>query len=222
MCLEENLRKIKDNLPESCSIIGVSKTRSIEEIKEVYNLGVLDFGENKVQELIEKSSSLGEDIRWHFIGHLQRNKVKYLVGLVYLIQSLDSERLLLEIEKEYKKALKIAKVLIEINIGREKNKSGILVEDLPKLIEEIEKCSNVLVLGIMSVIPQGDEKSCRNYFKELNKIYKELSEKNYKNITMEYLSMGMTGDYIYASEEGANMVRIGEGIFGKRNYNEEG
>ena len=160
-----------------------------------------------------------DDVKWHLIGHLQRNKVKYIAGRVQLIHSLDSLRLLEEIEKQYKSKDIIAQVLIEINIGKEENKSGIFLEDLEELIEACESCSNVKVKGLMTVIPKGNDESCREYFKEMKTTFDNLKERKFKNIEMKYLSMGMTGDYKIAIEQGSNMVRIGEGIFGKRNYN---
>lgn len=222
MYISENIKKILNDIPENVKLIAVSKTRSIEEIKEAYDFGIRDFGENKVQELVLKEEKLSKDIKWHLIGHLQRNKVKYIVDKVYLIQSLDSIRLLNEIENEYKKKNKTANALIEVNIGREENKTGVLEENLNDLICEIEKCKNVKISGLMAIIPKGDEISCLNYFRKVKSIFDRLSNINYKNITMEILSMGMSSDYKYAVSEGSNMVRIGEGIFGKRNYNKEG
>lgn len=222
MSILKNINEILGDLPEDIKLIAVSKTRSIEEIKEAYDYGIRDFGENKVQELILKEEKLNKDIKWHLIGHLQRNKVKYIVGKVYLIHSLDNINLLKEIEKEYKKQNLTANSLIEVNIGREESKTGILEENLDELILEIERCENVKILGLMAIIPKGDEKACLNYFKKVKELYDRLSKIKYKNITMKILSMGMTSDYKYAVREGSNMVRIGEGIFGKRNYNKEG
>ncbi|MDV3426790.1 MAG: YggS family pyridoxal phosphate-dependent enzyme [Bacillota bacterium] len=222
MSILNNIEKILNEIPEEVKLVAVSKTRSIEEIKEAYDYGIRDFGENKVQELISKEEKLNKDIKWHLIGHLQRNKVKYIVGKVYLIHSLDNINLLREIEKEYKKHDLTAKSLIEVNIGREESKTGILAENLEELIFEIEKCENVKILGLMAIIPKGDEIACLNYFKKVKELYDRLSKIKYKNISMKILSMGMTSDYKYAVSEGSNMVRIGEGIFGKRNYNKEG
>ena len=167
---------------------------------------------------MNKVEAFSGDVRWHLIGHLQKNKVKYIVGKVALIHSLDSISLLQEIEKRFKAIDEVANVLIQINIGRDPNKSGIMEEELEGLIEACESCENVKVKGIMTVIPKGDEESCRKYFRKMKKIYDDLSKKKYNNINMEYLSMGMTGDYKIAISEGSNMIRIGEGIFGKRIY----
>lgn len=219
MSISENYTKLKSELSDQIELISVSKTRTIEEIKEAYEIGARNFGENKVQELIDKYDKLPKDIKWHLIGHLQRNKVKYLVGKVALIQSLDSIRLLEEIEKQYEKHSMCVNTLIQINIGREESKTGILLENLDELINAVEKCKNVKVKGIMVTIPKGDEDSCRFYFEKTREIFDDLKKKSYNNISMEILSMGMSGDYKTAIAAGSNMIRIGEGIFGKRNYN---
>ena len=219
MSIAENYLDILNEIPNNVSLITVSKTRAVEEILEAYNAGAREFGENKVQELCNKYEELPKDIKWHLIGHLQRNKVKYLVDKVYLIHSLDSIRLLDEIEKQFSSKGKVANALIQINIGKEDSKTGVLLEDLQGLIEACERCNSVKIKGLMATIPIGDEESCRYFFKEMKKVYEKLRENTYNNIDMEVLSIGMTGDYDIAIEEGSNMIRIGEGIFGKRNYN---
>lgn len=219
MSIEENIVKIRETIPEGVTLIAVSKTKPVEDLQIVYDNGIRDFGENKVQELTDKFEKLPQDIRWHLIGHLQRNKVKYIVGKVYLIHSLDSVKLLNEIERHYAASDMTAEVLIQINIGKEESKTGIDVEDIEELISACESCNHVKVRGIMSIIPQGDEESCRRYFHQMKNLFDELKSRTFKNIRMEFLSMGMTGDYKVAIEEGSNMVRVGEGIFGKRNYN---
>lgn len=216
----ENIMNIKSHIGENVTLVAVSKTKPLEDIQEAYNLGVRDFGENKVQELVYKMDNIcHDDIKWHLIGHLQRNKVKYIVGRVHLIHSLDNIGLLQEIEKQYKNNNEIAYVLIQINVGKEESKSGVYVENLEELIQACENCSNVKVKGIMTIIPQGDDESSRKYFKETKEIFDNLKERKFKNLEMKYLSMGMTGDYKIAVEEGANIIRIGQGIFGKRDYN---
>ena len=217
--IKQNIEELKSKIPEEVKLLAVSKTKPLEELEEAYIAGMRDFGENKVQELVKKSENFHDDVRWHFIGQLQSNKVKYLVDKVYLIHSLGSFSLLKEIEKVYGKADKVANALIQINIGKEESKSGILEEDLYGFIEEIERCNYVSVKGIMVIIPIGDEESNRKYFRRTKEIFDELKEKKYKNITMEILSMGMTHDFMTAIEEGSNLVRIGTGIFGERNYN---
>ena len=217
MSIEKNLREIKKNIPKDITLVAVSKTKPIEDIELAYKLGQKDFGENKVQELIYKEEILPKDIRWHFIGNLQTNKVKYLVGKVYLIHSLSSMKLLKKIEDEFSKKNSVANLLIQINIGKENSKGGIFVEDLNDIITEIEKCNNVKVKGLMAIIPKGNIEENRFYFKQMKSIFDNISTGVYKNISMEVLSMGMTHDFEIALEEGTNLVRIGEGIFGKRN-----
>lgn len=219
MSIKENISGILTSIPQDVHLIAVTKTRTIDEIKEAYNIGLRDFGENKVQELISKYDSFDSSVRWHLIGHLQRNKVKYIVGKVHLIHSLDSIRLLQEIEKQYKEHNLTAEVLIEINIGREENKTGIMEEDLEELIIQCENCTNVKVKGLMTVLPMCNEEEQGKYFIRIKGLWDSIKSKSYNNIEMKYLSMGMTGDYKIAINEGSNMIRIGTGIFGKRNYN---
>lgn len=219
MSIAENLDNVKNSIPEGVKLVAVSKTKPVEDIKEAYDCGIRDFGENKVQELLAKYDEFHNDVRWHLIGHLQVNKVKYIVGKVFLIHSLDSVKLLKELEKRYAKENLYADALIEINIGREESKSGILLENLDELLSECQKCSNVRIKGLMTVIPIGDEESNKKYFSQMKSLFEKLKVMNLKNVEMKYLSMGMTGDYKTAILEGANIVRIGQGIFGKRNYN---
>ncbi|WP_411679201.1 YggS family pyridoxal phosphate-dependent enzyme [Clostridium thailandense] len=219
MSIEENVINVRETIPEGVTLIAVSKTKPVEDLQRVYDMEIRDFGENKVQELTDKFEKLPKDIRWHLIGHLQKNKIKYIVGKVYLIHSLDSVKLLEELEKHYKAKNMTAEVLIQINIGKEESKTGIYVEDLEVLISSCENCSNVKVRGLMAIIPQGSEKECGDYFKRMKNLFDDLKKRSFKNISMEILSMGMTGDYRLAIKEGSNMVRVGEGIFGKRNYN---
>ena len=219
MDIKNNIESLRRNIPNEVTLLAVSKTKPLNELEEAYNAGIRDFGENKVQELKDKFENFHKDVRWHFIGNLQTNKVKYLVGKTFLIHSLSSIKLLEVIEKEFGKKNIIADTLIQINIGREESKGGLLEEDLDTLIEAIEKCKFVKVKGIMSVIPKGNEESNRYYFKKVKDIFDSLKNKEFKNTQMEILSMGMTHDYHIAIEEGSNFIRIGEGIFGKRNYN---
>ena len=224
--IKENLAQVEKNIEAACkragrkreevTLIAVSKTKPLEMVEEVLDLGILEFGENKVQELLSKKDELPNDIRWHLIGKLQTNKVKYIVGKVYLIHSLSSIKLLNKIESEYEKNNLVANVLMQINIGREESKSGVLEEDIDELILAVEKCNHVKVKGIMVIIPKGDEVSNRYYFNKSKHIYDDLSKKSYKNIQMEILSMGMTSDFKIAIQEGANLIRIGSGIFGER------
>lgn len=219
MSIEENIEEIRTQLPKNVTLIAVSKTRSLEEIKEAYSVGIRDFGENKVQELMNKIENADFQANWHLVGHLQTNKVKYIVGKVELIHSLDSIKLLNEIERVYSNKSLTAKVLIQINIGEEESKTGIYLNELESLILACENCKNVKVMGLMSVIPKGSDESCKCYFKKMRKIFLDLKERKFSNIEMKYLSMGMTHDYKIALSEGSNMIRVGEGIFGKREYN---
>ena len=187
-------------------------------LEEAYKTGIRDFGENKVQELCEKYDEFHKDVRWHLLGHLQRNKVKYIVGKVNLIHSVDSIELIREIEKRYKKENLIADILIQINIGRETQKYGVLEENIYDIMEEVKSCDNVKVKGLMAIIPKGNKEENKAYFDKMYNIFKELKNKQFNNVSMDILSMGMTHDYLEAIEAGSNMVRIGEGIFGKRDY----
>ena len=218
MTIKENIIDIKKDLPDDVTLICVSKTKPNESILEAYESGERNFGENKVQELVAKYEELPKDIKWHLIGHLQTNKVKYIVGKVELIHSLDNIKLLEEIEKRYKAANEIANTLIQINIGNEESKTGIDLKELEMLIEEVERCQNVKVKGLMAIVPMGTYDECRGYFKEMKNIFEVLKNKKFKNLKMEILSMGMSGDYKLAIEEGSTMVRVGQGIFGSRNY----
>ena len=208
--------KILRDIPNNVKLVAVSKTKPVEMIIESYNIGQRDFGENKVQELVAKKEKLPQDIRWHFIGKLQTNKVKYLVNNFYLIHSLSSIKLLEKIESEFGKNNLCANVLIQINIGREESKSGIYEEELEDMISSVEKCKHVKVKGIMVIIPKGNEEENRYYFSRTKQIFNQLKERVFENISMEVLSMGMTNDYKIAIQEGANLVRIGSGIFGLR------
>lgn len=218
MAIGEAYTEIKNEILEDVTLICVSKTRSINEMKEAYASGARDFGENKVQELIQKYESVGEGIRWHLIGHLQRNKVKSIVGKVHLIHSLDSIRLLQEIEKQYSAKDEIANLLIQINIGKEASKTGIVVEEMDSLIKACAECNNIKIKGLMATIPIGDEENCRKYFSQMKTIFDNLKTYKYKNVSMEFLSLGMSGDFKLALEEGSNMIRIGARIFGMRDY----
>ncbi|WP_160678642.1 YggS family pyridoxal phosphate-dependent enzyme [Clostridium sp. C8-1-8] len=216
MNIKYNIEQIKESMPEDVTLVAVSKTKPIELLEEAYSAGIRDFAENKVQELMEKFELFHKDVRWHFIGHLQTNKVKYILDKAFMIHSLDSIKLLKELEKQCDKQQLQVNTLIQINIGKEESKYGFYEEDLDEVFIEVEKCNCVKIKGIMVIIPKGDEESNRYYFKRTKNIYEKIKEQKYQNVTMEILSMGMTHDYKTALEEGANLVRIGEGIFGKR------
>ena len=178
-----------------------------------------DFGENKVQELVDKYEQLPKDIRWHMIGHLQRNKVKYIIGKVVLIHSVDSLRLAETIEKESAKHNITTDILIEVNMAHEESKFGVLPEEIYDLLMEISKLEHVRVKGLMTVAPFVDNpRKNSEIFEKMHKLSVDIASKNIDNITMSILSMGMTNDYDVALEEGANMIRVGTAIFGERNY----
>ena len=225
----ENLESVKKNIEMNCKIAGrdfkdvtliaVSKTKPIEMLREAYKAGARDFGENKVQELMDKIPEMPEDIRWHMIGHLQRNKVKYIVGKVYMIHSVDSLKLAEEISKEAVKKQVMVKILIEVNVAEEESKFGVKVSDTAVLAGEIAKLPGISVEGLMTIAPFVDnpEKN-RLYFQKLKQLSVDIKEKNIDNVNMNVLSMGMTGDYSVAVQEGATCVRVGTGIFGERDY----
>ena len=191
-------------------------------LQEIYDENIRDFGENKVQELCSKMGQLPSDIRWHMIGHLQRNKVKYIVGKVELIQSVDTYRLAEEINIQAKKQNVIVPILVEVNIAHEESKFGISAEDAILLVEEISKLENIRIKGLMTIAPYVENpEDNRLYFRKIKQLSVDITNKNIDNVFMEILSMGMTGDYMVAIEEGATMVRVGTGIFGERNYKQE-
>ena len=228
--IQENIKLVEENIKKACekvgrdvnevTLIAVSKTKPYTEIEEALPTGVKDYGENKVQELCDKYEILPKDIKWHMIGHLQRNKVKYLVGKVSLIHSVDSIRLAEQIEKEYAKADEIANILIEVNMAQEESKFGITSEETEQLVREIAKFPHIRIKGLMTIAPYTDNpESNRVYFRNMKKLSVDIENKNIDNVSMSVLSMGMTGDYQVAVEEGATLVRVGTGIFGERNYN---
>ncbi|EGG84879.1 YggS family pyridoxal phosphate enzyme [Lachnospiraceae bacterium 2_1_46FAA] len=222
--LKDNLNHVIENIHKSCknevTLIAVSKTKPAEMIQELYDAGCRNFGENKVQELIDKYEILPKDICWHMIGHLQRNKVKYIVDKVSLIHSVDSLRLAQTIEKEAEKKNCVVDILIEINMAREESKYGIYPEELEALLREISHLSHIRVKGLMTVAPNvKNPEENRKIFTEMKKLSVDIAKKNIDNIIMSILSMGMSNDYNIAVEEGANMVRVGTSIFGARNYN---
>lgn len=218
MDIKNNIEEILTKIPKDVKLIAVSKTKPLEDLQEAYEKGMREFGENKVQELVSKYEEFHKDVNWHLIGHLQKNKVKYIVGKVHLIHSLDNIALLHEIEKRFGNENIVANVLIQVNIGRESQKYGVLEEDIYDIIKEIENCNNIQVKGLMVIIPKGNDDENRQYFKKTKELFEDIKSKNFKNVNMEILSMGMTNDYMLAIEEGSNMIRVGSGIFGERNY----
>ena len=230
--IKENLANVEKNIEQACknagrsrdevTLIAVSKTKPVEMLQEIYDENIRDFGENKVQELCSKMEQLPSDIRWHMIGHLQRNKVKYIVGKVELIHSVDTYRLAEEINIQAKKQNVIVPILVEVNIAHEESKFGISAEDAILLVEEISKLENIRIKGLMTIAPYVENpEDNRLYFRKIKQLSVDITNKNIDNVFMEILSMGMTGDYMVAIEEGATMVRVGTGIFGERNYKQE-
>ncbi len=225
----ENYRDVDRKVGEACArsgrkreevtLIAVSKTKPVEMIREAMDAGAEVFGENKVQELCDKYDQLPKTLHWHLIGHLQRNKVKYIVDKVDLIHSVDSLRLAEEISKEAEKKQVDVNILIEVNVAQEESKFGVSVEETENLVREIAKLPHIHVLGLMTIAPYvTDPEENRPVFRTLKKLAVDIKMKNIDNVRMDVLSMGMTGDYQVAIEEGATMVRVGTGIFGERNY----
>ena len=208
--IRDNILSILSNIGKA-KLIAVSQTKPVEMIKEAYDVGIRDFGENKVQELLSKIDKLPDDINWHMIGHLQTNKVKDIIGKVYLIHSVDSVKLAKVIDREAKKKNITANILLEINIANEESKYGFDVLELDRSIDEINQLDNIKILGFMCVAPNTDNpNSNRKYFK----LMRELGDKYNYNI----LSMGMSNDYMVAIEEGSTYIRVGTKIFGERDY----
>ncbi len=205
--------------PEDITLIAVSKTKPLADIEELITVGVSEFGENKVQELCDKYENVSSPVHFHLIGHLQTNKVKYVVDKACLIHSLDSVKLAKEIQKEALKKQVIAEVLIEVNVAEEDSKFGLTVDEVIPFIEEISTYSNIHVNGLMTIAPfvENPEEN-RVHFRRLRQLSLDITSKNIDNIDMNVLSMGMTNDYQVAIEEGATMVRVGTAIFGARNY----
>lgn len=204
---------------EDCVLIAVSKTKPIKMLQEVYDCGCRDFGENKVQEIMDKYDALPKDIRWHMIGHLQTNKVKYIVDKVYMIHSVDSVHLAKEISKEAIKKNVVVKILLEVNVANEESKFGVTSQTALELYNEVAQLPNLEICGLMTIAPYVENpEENRQYFVELRNLMVDIAARKTDNNSMYCLSMGMTGDYEVAISEGATYVRVGTGIFGERNY----
>ena len=227
--LETQLKEVEAKIQAACdragrkreevTLIAVSKTKPIEMLQEAYDLGVRVFGENKVQEITAKYDALPDDIHWHMIGHLQTNKVKYIIDKVSMVHSVDSVRLAEAIEKEAAKKDICMPVLIEVNVAGEESKFGLSVEEVLPFLEEISSYEHLQVKGLMTIAPfVANPEENREVFQKLKKLSVDIAAKNINNVNMSVLSMGMTGDYQVAVQEGATMVRVGTGIFGERDY----
>lgn len=219
--IASNLEEIKKSIAEQCTLVAVSKTKPSSAIEEAYAAGHRDFGENKVQELTQKAEELPKDIHWHMIGHLQRNKVKYIAPFVHLIHGVDSLRLLKEINKQAAKSERVIDCLLQMHIAEEATKFGFNKEELNELIggSELAEMQNIKIVGLMGMATfTEDQDQIRREFGGLKELFEELKNSDHANLEINTLSMGMSGDYQLALEEGSNMVRIGSAIFGARNY----
>ena len=227
--IAENLKYVNERIQKSClkagrdekevTLIAVSKTKPVPDLMEAYQEGCREFGENKVQELVDKYEVMPKDIHWHMIGHLQTNKVKYIIDKAELIHSVDSLKLAETIEKEAAKHDLIADILVEVNVAEEESKFGMKMEEVIPFVEKVSAFPHVRVRGLMTIAPfVEDPEENRSIFADLHKLYIDIKKKNHDNDTVSVLSMGMTNDYEVAIEEGATMVRVGTGIFGARNY----
>ena len=227
--IKDNILNINQKIADACkrterdtsevSLITVSKTKPLEQLKEAYAAGSRHFGENKVQEMLDKIPHMPSDVRWHMIGHLQRNKVKYIVDKVYMIHSVDSLRLAEEISKEAVKKQVTVKILLEVNVAGENSKFGTTCEEVSALAAMIAALPGISIQGLMTIAPYVENpEENRKYFRKLKQLSVDIMSKNIDNVCMNVLSMGMTGDYVVAVEEGATYVRVGTAIFGERDY----
>ena len=225
--VKENLMEVRKHMEEACSragrnvdevtLIAVSKTKPVEMLMEAYEAGARDFGENKVQEILEKRPEIPEDARFHMIGHLQRNKVRQVIDKVVLINSVDSLRLAEQIETEAEKKDLHVDILLEVNVAREESKYGFFLEEVEDALKKISQYSHLTVKGLMTIAPYVENpEENRDIFKKLYQLFIDIKSKNIDNGTMSVLSMGMTGDYQVAIEECSTMIRVGTGIFGAR------
>ena len=217
--IKQNIDQISSELPNGVELVAAAKTRQPEEILEAVEAGVKIVGQNYVQEAVRAYELIGNKAKWHFIGHLQRNKVKKAVTIFDMIETVDSVEIAREIDKRCAQIGKIMPVLIEINSGREKQKSGVFPEKADQLVAEISTYPNIRVMGLMTMGPRfGNPEDSRPYFVATKRIFEKIKKLNLPNVEMRYLSMGMTNSYKIAVEEGANIVRVGSKIFGERVY----
>ena len=216
MSIEQQISNIKNEILDKADLIAVSKTRTIQEIKQAYNSGQLKFGENRVQEIVDKQSKLPDNIEWHMIGHLQKNKVKYIAGFIKLIHSLDRISLAKEIDRQAKKENRIIDCLIQIKISKEDSKFGLKIEDFADFYKNMETFKNLNIIGLMGMATfTSDIKVIGEEFKMIKRIYDNVASIDPK---FRVLSIGMSDDYNIAIENGSTMIRVGSKIFGKRNY----
>jgi len=229
LTLEKNIEDILDRVeraaiasnrnPEEVKLIAVTKTVDIDIMKRAIEYSIVHVGENKVQELVRKYEAIGPVVKWHLIGHLQRNKVKYIIDKVDLIHSLDSYRLAEEIDKRAKEINRFVECLLQVNVSGEESKYGISVKGAKELLKEIVTLNNVKIVGLMTMAPHVEnQEETRQYFSALKTLSEEISETGLENVEMKYLSMGMSNDFEIAIEEGASLIRVGSSIFGERDY----
>ena len=227
--IKENLEEVREKIRQACqrsgrreedvTLISVSKTKPVEMLKEAYEAGSRDFGENRVQEIMEKYGQMPEDVRWHMIGHLQKNKVRQVIDKAVLIHSVDTVELAEQIEKDAAKRDLTVDILLEVNVAEEESKFGFRTEEVEAAVMKIKEFPHVHIKGLMTIAPFVENpEDNRPVFAHLRKLSVDIAKKNIDNITMSILSMGMTNDYQVAIEEGATMVRVGTGIFGARDY----
>lgn len=230
--IKENLEYVEKNIRKACekagrkredvTLIAVSKTKPVSDIREAMACGITVFGENKVQEIRDKTAEITEPLDWHMIGHLQVNKVKYLPNVACMIHSVDNKKLADEIEKQASKAGIKMDVLIEVNMAHEDTKFGLSPEEVVDFVKEISPCEHINIRGLMTIAPYTeDPESNRGYFRDLRLLKDKINALNIPGVNMDTLSMGMTGDYEVAIEEGATFVRVGTGIFGERDYSKQ-
>lgn len=230
--IKENLEEVREKIRQACqrsgrreedvTLISVSKTKPVEMLKEAYEAGSRDFGENRVQEIMEKYGQMPEDVRWHMIGHLQKNKVRQVIDKAVLIHSVDTVELAEQIEKDAAKRDLTVDILLEVNVAEEESKFGFRTEEVEAAVMKIKEFPHVHIKGLMAIAPfVSNSEDNREVFKKLYQLYVDIRSKNIDNVNMSVLSMGMTGDYEVAVEEGATMIRVGTGIFGARTRNGE-
>lgn len=230
--IKENLEEVREKIRQACqrsgrrekevTLISVSKTKPVEMLEEAYEAGSRDFGENRVQEIMEKYGQMPEDVRWHMIGHLQKNKVRQVIDKAVLIHSVDTVELAEQIEKDAAKRDLTVDILLEVNVAEEESKFGFRTEEVEAAVMKIKDLPHVHIKGLMTIAPfVSNSEDNREVFKKLYQLYVDIRSKNIDNVNMSVLSMGMTGDYEVAIEEGATMIRVGTGIFGARTRNGE-
>lgn len=230
--IKENLEEVREKIRQACqksgrreedvTLISVSKTKPVEVLREAYEAGSRDFGENRVQEIMEKYGQMPEDVRWHMIGHLQKNKVRQVIDKAVLIHSVDTVELAEQIEKDAAKRDLTVDILLEVNVAEEESKFGFRTEEVEAAVMKIKEFPHVHIKGLMTIAPfVSNSEDNREVFKKLYQLYVDIRSKNIDNVNMSVLSMGMTGDYEVAVEEGATMIRVGTGIFGARTRNGE-